>query len=492
MNDTADVKTQHHLIGGSWRPSSDGETFERADPFTGKVVTVAAAASREDVRAAVEAAAAAFADWSRADPASRSKLLEAAADLMDERAPAIAGAMIDECGATFGWGMFNCALAAGMLRAAAALTDAAAKAEETIPSGVPGLDARAVRRPAGVVAAMAPWNAPVILATRAVAAPLAFGNTVVLKASEKCPRVHAAVAAVLNDAGLPAGVINLIVHSAEGAPEVVDELIAHPAVRRVNFTGSTRVGRIIAAKCAEHLKPSVLELGGKAPMLVLDDADLDLAAGAASFGAFMNSGQICMSTERIIVDAAVAGSFADKLAERAGHLVAGDPRAEGTVIGPVVDDASRQHVLDLIEDARSKGARVLTGGTHSGGNVLTPAVVADVTPQMRLYSEESFGPVVAVLTAADADDAVRLANDSDYGLSASVFTGNDERGLAIADRIDSGICHVNGSTVHDEPPMPFGGVKASGWGRFGGTAALHEFTELRWITVQHGERHYPI
>jgi acyl-CoA reductase-like NAD-dependent aldehyde dehydrogenase len=492
MKGTIDVQNQDHLIGGAWRPSTGGASFERANPFTAEVVTVAAAAGRDDVRAAVEAAAAAFETWAQTDPQARSRLLEAAADLMDQRAPEIAGTMIAECGATFGWGMFNCGLAAGMLRAAAGMTDAAAQAQETIPSGVPGLDARAVRRPAGVVAAMAPWNAPVILATRAVAAPLAFGNTVVLKASEKCPRVHAAVAGVLHDAGLPAGVINLVVHSAEGAPDVVDELIAHPAVRRVNFTGSTRVGRIVAAKCAEHLKPSVLELGGKAPMIVLDDADLDLAAAAASFGAFMNAGQICMSTERIIVEAGVAAPLADKLAERASKLVAGDPRAEGTMIGPVVDDASRKHVLDLIEDARSMGARLLTGGEDLGGNVVTPAVVTGVTPQMRLYSEESFGPVVAVIEATDADDAVRLANDSDYGLSAAVFTGDDERGLAVADRIDSGICHVNGATVHDEPPMPFGGVKGSGWGRFGGTAALHEFTDLRWITIQRGERHYPI
>jgi len=338
---------------------------------------------------------------------------------------------------------------------------------------------------------MAPWNAPAILATRAVASPLAFGNTVVLKASEKCPRVHAAVAAVLHDAGLPAGAVNLVVHAPQDAPDVVEELIAHPATRRVSFTGSTRVGRIVARKCAEHLKPSVLELGGKAPMVVLADADLQEAAAAASFGAFMNSGQICMSTERIVAEAAVADDLAAALAERAGALTAGDPREEGTMVGPVVDDAARAHVLELLEDARAKGATV-TGGQDLGGNVLSPAVVTGVTEEMRLYGEESFGPVVAIVAADGADDAVRIANDTEYGLSAAVFTGDAQRGLELAARIESGICHVNGSTVHDEPPMPFGGVKASGWGRFGGTAALHEFTDLRWITVQEGERHYPI
>jgi acyl-CoA reductase-like NAD-dependent aldehyde dehydrogenase len=483
---------QEHLIGGSWRPSGSGSTFERIDPFTGEVATVAAGASREDARAAVDAAAAAFPAWSRTPADERERLLNAAADLLDERAQAIAQTMIEECGGTFGWGMFNCMLAAGMLRAAGALAGRVDGAAEEIESGVPGLQAKAIRQPAGVVVGMAPWNAPVILSTRAVAAPLAFGNTVVLKASEKCPRVHAAVIGVLNDAGVPAGAVNHVIHSAADAPEVVDELIAHPATRRVNFTGSTTVGRIIAAKCAEHLKPSLLELGGKAPMVVLSDADLDEAAAAASFGAFMTAGQICMSTERIVADVSVAGQLAAKLSERAQALTTGDPRDEGTMVGPVIDDASRAHVLELLEDARAKGATLLTGGEDRGNNVVTPAVFVGVTPDMRLYGEESFGPVVAVIDAQDADEAVRIANDTPYGLSAAVFTTDEAAGLDVASRIESGICHVNGSTVHDEPPMPFGGVKASGWGRFGGTAALHEFTDLRWITVQHGERHYPI
>ena len=491
MSTAQAAQRQQHLIAGAWRPSDNGATFERVDPFTGDVVTVAAAASRADARAAVDAAAAAFPAWAATAPQERARLLNAAADLLDERAPQIAATITEECGGTFGWGMFNCGLAAGMLRSAAGLTGLVAGAAEEIESGVPGLKARAVRQPAGVVVGMAPWNAPVILATRAVASPLAFGNTVVLKASEKCPRVYAAVAAVLHDAGLPAGAVNLVVHAPQDAPDVVEELIAHPATRRVSFTGSTRVGRIVARECAEHLKPSVLELGGKAPMVVLADADLQEAAAAASFGAFMNSGQICMSTERIVAEAAVADDLAAALAERAGALTAGDPRDEGTMVGPVVDDAARAHVLELLEDARAKGATV-TGGQDLGGNVLSPAVVTGVTEEMRLYGEESFGPVVAIVAADGADDAVRIANDTEYGLSAAVFTGDAQRGLELAARIESGICHVNGSTVHDEPPMPFGGVKASGWGRFGGTAALHEFTDLRWITVQEGERHYPI
>jgi acyl-CoA reductase-like NAD-dependent aldehyde dehydrogenase len=489
---TARAEQQHHLIGGDWRPSASGSTFERINPYTGEAVTVAAAASRDDARAAAEAAGAAFPGWAATAPEERSRLLNAAADLLDERAKDVAATMTEECGGTFGWGVFNCTLAAGMLRGAAGLTGLVSGATEEIESGVPGLKALAVRRPAGVVLGMAPWNAPVILSTRAVAAPLAFGNTVILKASEKCPRVHAAVASVLHDAGLPPGVVNFIVHSADDAPDVVDELIAHPAVRRVNFTGSTDVGRIIAVKCAEHFKPSVLELGGKAPFVVLSDADLANAAAAASFGAFMNSGQICMSTERIVADTSVANELASRLAERAKALTTGDPTDDSTQIGPLVDDASREHILELIEDARAKGARILAGGEDLGNNVVSPAVVAGVTDEMRLYSEESFGPVVAIIDADGEDDAVRIANDTRYGLSAAVFAGDPDKGMEVAGRIDSGICHVNGSTVHDEPQMPFGGVKASGWGRFGGHFALNEFTDLRWLTVQEGGRHYPI
>jgi acyl-CoA reductase-like NAD-dependent aldehyde dehydrogenase len=331
----------------------------------------------------------------------------------------------------------------------------------------------------------------VILATRALATPLAYGNTVVLKASELCPRTHAAVAGVLADAGLPDGAVNLVLHAAQDAPDVVDELVAHPAVRRVNFTGSSRVGRIIAVRCAEHLKRCLLELGGKAPQVVLADADLEAAADAASFGAFMNSGQICMSTERLVADRAVAGALGAKLADRARKLVVGDPRDQGTMVGPVVNDAARERLVGLIADARDHGAEVLAGG-DADGNLVAPTVLAGVTPAMRVYGEESFGPVVAVVAVDGADDAVSVANDTEYGLSAAVFSEDVDAALDVARRIESGICHVNATTVHDEPQMPFGGVKASGWGRFGGRAALEEFTELRWISVQQLAREYPI
>ena len=486
---TVGLEQQRLLIGGEWKGASSGATFERTDPYTGEPATVAAAASRDDARRACDAAAEAFPGWASTPPAERRAALTRAADLLMERAQQIAPVMTEEVGGTFGWGMFNCDLASRMLREAAAQTYSVTG--EVIPSDVPGALSMGVRQPVGVVVGMAPWNAPVILSTRAIATPLAYGNAVVLKASENCPRTHAAVVRAIADAGVPAGAVNLIIHSAEDAPDVVDELIAHPAVRRVNFTGSTRVGRIIAAKCAEHLKRCLLELGGKAPQVVLPDADLDAAADAASFGAFMNSGQICMSTERIVADRSVAGQLGSKLAERAQKLVVGDPRDQGTMIGPVVSDAAREKILELIEDARAKGADVLAGG-GADGNLISPTVLAGVDADMRIYSEESFGPVVAIVPVDGDDEAVRVANDTEFGLAAAVFGEDVDHALEIARRIESGICHVNSSTVHDEPQMPFGGVKSSGWGRFGGKAALEEFTELRWMSVQQTSRHYPI
>jgi len=486
---TTEIAQQQLLIGGEWTDARSGHTYGQAFPFTGEQVGVAAAAGREDARAAVDAARAAFDEWSRSAPAARREILSRAADLMMERQQEIAAIVTEETGGVFGWGMFNVQLAAGMLREAAA--QAYGLVGEVIPSDVPGKLAMGVRAPAGVVVGIAPWNAPVILGTRAVATPLAYANTVVLKASETCPRTHATIAEVLTDAGLPRGVINLITNRPEDAADVVDELIAHPATRRINFTGSTKVGRIIAEKAGRHLKRVLLELGGKAPMVVLKDADLDRAAAAASFGAFFHQGQICMSTERIVVDRAVSDALAEKLAERARALPVGDPREHTTAIGPLVNQAAVDRVTELVRDAVQKGATVVTGG-ESNGPCYLPTVLAGVTPNMRLYSEESFGPVVTVLPVDGPNDAVRVANDSEYGLSAAVFSENVPAALELAQRIESGICHVNDTTVHDEPQMPFGGVKASGFGRFGGRAALEEFTELRWITVQSLKRDYPI
>jgi len=407
-----------------------------------------------------------------------------------ERQHEIAALVTEETGGTLGWGMFNVQLAADMLAYYAGETDAPAE-ELELRSHIPGKRAKAVRQPVGVVVGVAPWNAPVILGVRAVAAPLAYGNTVVLKASEICPRTHTAIVDALTDAGVPSGAINLVTNDPEDAADVVDELITHPAVRRISFTGSTRVGRIVAETAGRHLKRVLLELGGNSPLVVLADADLDRAVAAANFGAFMHQGQICMSTERIVIDRAVADEFAQKLAERACSLKVGDPREPDTQIGPLVNEAALSRVTEHVEDAVAKGAKLVTGGKAQGLH-FTPTVLMGVTPAMRVYSEESFGPVVAIVPVNGIDEAVRVANDTEYGLSAAVFSADVDTAIDVARRLETGICHINDSTVNDEPPMPFGGVKNSGWGRFGGKAALEEFTELRWITIQDSLREYPI
>jgi benzaldehyde dehydrogenase (NAD) len=486
---TTDTAEQQLLIGGEWRAAEAGNSFSRPNPYTGETASNAAAAGREDARAAVEAAHAALAEWSATGPGARRAVLSRAADLIIERQNEIAETMIEETGATFGWGMFNCMLASGMLREAAAQTTA--MIGEVIPSDVPGKLAMAVRAPVGVVVGIAPWNAPVILSTRAVATPLAFGNTVVLKASELCPRTHAHVAQAVADAGVPGGVINFLTNAPEDAAAVVEELIAHPLTRRINFTGSTRVGRIIAEIAGRHLKRVLLELGGKAPLIVLGDADLERAAAATSFGAFFHQGQICMSTERIVVERSVAEPFAELLAARASALSVGDPRDPTTQIGPLINEAALERVGGLVDDARQHGAKVLSGGEVDGA-CYPPTVLLGVDAQMRVYNEESFGPLASIVVVDGVDQAIEVANDTEYGLSAAIFSENVPAALELAQRIESGMCHINDTTVQDEPQMPFGGVKASGWGRFGGRAALEEFTELRWITIQETERHYPI
>ncbi len=475
------------LINDEPAEAAGQATYVRHNPMTGEVASTAAAASAADAVAAADAAAAAFPAWSKLGPNERRAKLMKAADLLAARAADFTALMMAECGATAGWAGFNVHLAAGMLREAAAMTTQIAG--EVIPSDKPGSMAMAIRQPVGVVLGIAPWNAPVILGVRAVAMPLACGNTVVLKASEICPGVHRLIGAVLAEAGLGRGVVNVVTNAPADAPAVVEALIAHPAVRRVNFTGSTRVGRIIAEKAARHLKPALLELGGKAPLVVLDDADLDEAVKAAAFGAFMNQGQICMSTERIVVDGKVADAFVAKLAAKAASLPAGDPRGN-VVLGSLVSRDAAARVQSLVEDAVAKGAKLVAGG-RAEGTVLDAHVLDHVTPAMRIYAEESFGPVVSVVRVRSVDEAVTIANDTEYGLSAAVFGRDIARALEVARRIESGICHVNGPTVHDEAQMPFGGMKASGYGRFGGKAAVAEFTELRWITIQTTPRHYP-
>ena len=476
------------LMGGQAATATGGASFDRHNPLDGQVATRAPAATPDDARAAVDAAAQAFPAWAALGPGERRALLMRASQALAAKGEAIAAAMAAETGASGLWAGFNVHLAADMLLEAAALTTQISG--QIIPSNIPGSVAMAVRQPAGVVLGIAPWNAPVILAVRAIATPLACGNTVVLKGSELCPATHGLVIEALQDAGLPAGVVNFVTNAPADAAAVVEAMIAHPAVRRVNFTGSTRVGRIIGQTAARHLKPAILELGGKAPFIVLDDADIPAAVAGCTFGAFANSGQICMSTERIIVDEQVADDFVARLTARAQALPLGDPRQGPVVLGSVVDMHTVHRANALIDDALAKGARLLCGGKAS--STLMPATLLDhVTADMDIFREETFAPVKAIVRVRGVEQAIAVANDNEFGLSSAVYGRDTARAWQVAARLETGICHINGPTVHDEAQMPFGGVKASGYGRFGGQAGIDAFTDTRWITMQTRERHYP-
>src|ERR1700722_4522826 len=373
------VAVQNHklFIDGEWQSALEGRTFEKTNPLNGELLSMLAAAGPKDARRAIDAAAAAFPKWSVTPPAVRRGLFLKVADILDRRQPEIARTMAEEMGGTFGWGMFNCIFTAGLLREAAA--QAYGLIGEIIPSDLPDTVAMATRQPVGVVVGIAPWNAPLILGMRAVAMPLAYGNTVVLKASEESPATHLAIAKIFHEAGFPNGVINVITNTPADAAEVVDELIVHPKTRRINFTGSTKVGRIIAEKAGRYLKRVLLELGGKAPMIVLADADVEAAVAAANFGAFMNQGQICMSTERIVVESPIAGDFARELATKASALKVGDPLQPDTQIGPLINKAGILRVQALVDDALAKGAKILCGGKAQGPCYM-PTVLYAVTP----------------------------------------------------------------------------------------------------------------
>lgn len=475
------------LIDGKDRRAEGDRTFDRVDPVARTVAATAAAASVADARLAVDAAAQAFETWSKTGPNQRRALLMKAADAMEAKAPDFIEAMITETGATGLWAGFNVKLAAGVIREAAAMVTQLGG--EIIPADKPNTLAMGMLKPKGVCLGMAPWNAPVILGTRAVAMAIACGNTVVLKASELCPATHRLIGDCFTQAGFAPGILNVISNAPDDAASIVEALIADPRIRHVNFTGSSKVGRIIGRLAGENLKPALLELGGKAPLVVLDDADIDGAVNAAIFGAFMNQGQICMSTERIIVDQSIADEFVSKLAARANALPAGHPR-EKVVLGSLVTPDAAEKMDAIIADATAKGGKVVAGGTRNG-TIVAATIIDHAAPGMKIYSEESFGPVKPVIRVNGEVEAIRVANDTEYGLSAAVFSRDIGRAMRVADQIQSGICHINGPTVSDEPQMPFGGVKASGYGRFGGKAAIAEFTELRWITIEDAGQHYP-
>jgi acyl-CoA reductase-like NAD-dependent aldehyde dehydrogenase len=484
-----EIREIKQFIGGQWVDAADGATFEDKDPFTGETVAIVPAAGGEDAARAIDAAAAAFPAWAEAPPAARQAIFLKAADILERRQDEVVALLARESGCTFGFGMFQMHFVPGLFR------QAAATPYQPIGTIIPsdsGAFAMGIRRPVGVVGAIAPWNAALILSARSIAAPLALGNTVVLKPSEWSPWVGGLLwGEIFAEAGLPEGVLNVVTHAPGAAGPIGDAFTTHPAVRRINFTGSTATGRRLAEAAGRNLKRVVLELGGYNPLIVLSDADLEYAVNATAFGAFLHQGQICMSARKVLVERSVADEFTKRLAEKTLTLKTGDPKEPDTIIGPLINEDALATVKGRVAEAVQKGAKVLAGGEDAGNNTYRATLVTDVPADAELATHETFGPVLAVEVVDSADEAVERANATAYGLSAGIITQDADRGLALAQRIESGIVHVNDQPVGDEPQMPFGGVKDSGWGRFGGQAALDEFTELRWVTVQSGSHPYP-
>ncbi|NVI90764.1 aldehyde dehydrogenase family protein [Actinomadura sp. BRA 177] len=478
-----------HFIGGDWVDSASGRSYLNRSPWSGETLSEVAAGDIEDADRAVAAAHAAFGGWARTLPHERQLVFLRAADALERRGEEVLAALAAEtgCGATFGGVQLGFAIK--LLRQAAQL--AYRPAGELLPSDLDGTTAMAVRRPVGVVAAIAPWNASLTLAGRAIVGPLALGNTVVLKPSEDSPYTGGALwAEILHEAGLPAGALNVVTHAPGEAGGIGDALLASPLVKRINFTGSTPTGRRLAEKAGRHLKRVVLQLSGQNPLIVAGDADLDYAVNAATFGAFVHQGQVCMCARRVYVERPLADEFAERFAARASALPVGDPSDPATVVGPVINEWALALIDRRVQEAVELGARVLAGGVPKPP-CYPATVLTDVPDEAEIAQGETFGPVVVLETVDSAEEAVARANASDFGLVASVITGDRPRGLRLASALDVGIVHVNDQPVNDEPQMPFGGVKDTGWGRFGLGFAAEEFCDLQWITVRDQDREFP-
>jgi acyl-CoA reductase-like NAD-dependent aldehyde dehydrogenase len=476
-------------INGEWVDAIDGELYDDLNPYTGEVFARVPSGKRADTKRAVDAAVAAFPGWAQTLPAERQALFLKAADILAEKQEEIVPILAEETGCTFGFAMFQTNFTPGLLREAAAQAHQATG--EITPADLPGAFYMSMRQPVGVVAGIAPWNAPLILSLRSICMPIAYGNTAILKPSTESAAAGGVVLAeVFHEAGFPPGVLNLVTNGPGGSGEIGDEFIENPKVRRISLTGSTAVGRQLAEKAGRYLKRVALELGGQNPMIILRDADVDNAVNAAAFGGFLHQGQICMSTRRLIVEKLIAKEFTEKFVNKVSGFKVGNPKEPDTIIGPIINEQQLNHVKGSVDAAVRDGAKILCGG-KSEGPCYYPTVLTNVKPGTPFSREETFGPVVSVIEVENEEEAVAVANDTAYGLSAAVVTRDFAKGMALAERVESGIVHINDQTVSDEPQVPFGGVKDSGWGRFGGRAGLEEFTELRWISMQFTPRQYP-
>lgn len=476
-----------YYSGGEWVGTPT--RFADVNPANGDTWADVADADLNAVRQTIQTAQDAFASWSSLPYSKRANYMIAMAAEFANRQSDVVDALKAEAGGWFGKGMFEAGYVPEVFHAAAATTFA--PIGEVMPSEHHKLSI-ASRQPIGVVSVISPWNFPALLSSRGFAFALAAGNTIVLKPSEETPYTGGLIFAEIAEAvGLPPGVFNVVSCSRKNVDDVGNELVENPLIKGISFTGSTAVGRQIAAKAGAHLKKACVELGGKDALIICDDADMERALGAANFGSFMHQGQVCMSVEKVLVHESIYTEFVSAFKERAGALKVGDPSADnGNVIGPLINDKQVSNVADQLKDAIAKGAKVEVGGKVEGRYV-HPTVLTQVTPDMLIYQNETFGPVVPVIPFRSDEQAVAIANDTEYGLSSGVITRNEQRGLAIAQALETGMCHINCSSVNDEPHIPFGGSKSSGVGRHGGRWSTETFTETRWITIDRGGRPYP-
>ncbi|KAH7028895.1 aldehyde dehydrogenase [Microdochium trichocladiopsis] len=456
-------------------------TFPVISPLDGREIWTCSSASTQDALSAVAAAQAAFPAWSRTKPSERRDLFLRAADIIERRKEELGHYMHLEVGADKAYQEFILGLSIEGLR------DTAGRIAGAVQGSVPesnhaGMKAIIYKKPYGVVLGIAPWNAPYHLGLRSVTFALAAGNTTILKGPEFSPRCYWAIVDVFREAGLPTGCLNLILHRPADAAAVTEALIAAPEVKKTNFTGSSAVGSIIASLSGKYLKPSLMELGGKASAIVMADADLSKASMHCAMGAFMNAGQICMSTERIIVHSSVADSFRQNLSDQVSRIF-----GTAETIPVIITAASARRNRELIKDAVSQGAEIIghvssPNKQHWPETKMRPTIVTGLDPRMKLYLTESFGPSVSLFAYETEEDAVALANNTDYGLSAAVFSENLGAAFRIADKLESGAVHINSMTVHDEFALPHGGVKSSGFGRFNGYQGLEEFLYCKTVT----------
>ncbi len=479
------VDTYKLFIDGKWVRSSRNSVVDDLNPSTGEIYARVQQAGPDETEQAIAAAHRARDTWGKSLASEREAVLLRAADVLVARTAEIRDVLINESGSTFGKAMFEVSYVIDLLRSAAG--DVRHVFGETMPMTQPGQISLTLRRPLGVIAGIAPFNAPFLLAMKKVALALAAGNTFVLKPSEETPVIGLKIAELLSEAGLPAGALNVIPGPAS---QIGEKLLTDPRIKMITFTGSTKVGQYLAVEAARNQKKFTLELGGKSPLIVLKDANIDYAVKAAAFGIYFHQGQVCMANSRIIVEAPIYDAFCTAFAAKTATVKVGDPHDPTTVIGPLIRRNQCDFIDGQVEDAVGKGATLLAGGKHTG-QFYQPTVLSEITPEMRLYSEESFGPVVSIYKANDSEHALEIANDTAYGLSSAVITNDLQKAFDLSLRLEAGMVHINDCTVSDEPHVPFGGVKNSGSGREGGRYSMEEMTELKWVTIQMGERQFP-